>query len=453
MGCTASANAASAAAPSTLGENTTSPSTLESPPPPPRPPPPSPPPSTCAHPAPIPPLQHPPKPPPKAPPPSPPPTAPPPPSARRPSSTQPLPPPTAPPPLPPPPSPPKPPPSSPPPPSQPPPPPSAASVALAGPCGAAPAESREAERARPEGVSLWALRALADEVVSSASEGARPSTGAVCAQWVKPATRERACAYVELLRDRTRDGVPAVALATVFASHAWGNSFADLVDTLHATLASTDYVVRSAAVPRARARCWLPSRRSRSHTGPPRAVARHPDGEPAHRHVRRRRLRLRQRAATAGARLVERRVQAVDRGHRTRSGRAGAVERPAAADALVVPMGALLRLADGRGVRGCAGQGAARQVLGSAYARLCLDRHQPGARGRAARDSVPGARQRADRRGCGEERRRRRRVEQGGATAAAWLADQCGASGAGHDAGERAWDICDDRPLGYFAAG
>ena len=63
------------------------------------------------------------------------------------------------------------------------------------------------------------------------------STTKVCGDIVKPATRAGACAYVELLRGRrSAAGVPAVARATVFLSHAWGNSFEDMIDAAEAHL-------------------------------------------------------------------------------------------------------------------------------------------------------------------------------------------------------------------------
>ena len=78
-----------------------------------------------------------------------------------------------------------------------------------------------------------------------AAQARGKTTGAVCCEVVKPATRERRCAYVELLRGRSRGGVPAVARATVFLSHAWGNPLEGLVDAAEARLggeAGTAYV-------------------------------------------------------------------------------------------------------------------------------------------------------------------------------------------------------------------
>ena len=93
-----------------------------------------------------------------------------------------------------------------------------------------------------DGVALWALRAFVEE---HAAQARGRTTGAVCHEVVKPATRGRQCAYVELLRGSSRGGVPAVARATVFLSHAWGNPLDSLVDAAEARLggeARTAYV-------------------------------------------------------------------------------------------------------------------------------------------------------------------------------------------------------------------
>ena len=89
---------------------------------------------------------------------------------------------------------------------------------------------------------MWALRAFREE---HAAQVQGKTTGAVCYEVVKPATRERQCAYVELLRGRSRGGVPAVARATIFLSHAWGNPLESLVVAAEARLggeAETTYV-------------------------------------------------------------------------------------------------------------------------------------------------------------------------------------------------------------------
>jgi len=66
------------------------------------------------------------------------------------------------------------------------------------------------------------------------------STTDVCAKFVKPATRAGACAYLELLRGRACDGVPAVGRATVFVSHAWANGAQHLAAAVTATLAGEE---------------------------------------------------------------------------------------------------------------------------------------------------------------------------------------------------------------------
>ena len=93
-----------------------------------------------------------------------------------------------------------------------------------------------------DGVALWALRQL---LVDNAAQLGGKSTGAACFEFVKPATRSRKCAYVELLRGKTRGGVPAVARATWFLSHAWNNPLESLVAAAEARLggeAATAYV-------------------------------------------------------------------------------------------------------------------------------------------------------------------------------------------------------------------
>ena len=86
------------------------------------------------------------------------------------------------------------------------------------------------------GVAVWWLRRFAEE---NADALAGKSTGAVCFELVKPATRQLKCAFVDLpqmqaLRDRT--GHPAVGQAAVFASHAWSKSFVDFVAAVEASL-------------------------------------------------------------------------------------------------------------------------------------------------------------------------------------------------------------------------
>ena len=84
-----------------------------------------------------------------------------------------------------------------------------------------------------DGVALWSVREFMGQ-----HSIAGFSTSKVCGNVVKPATRSRACAYVELLRGRRNAaGVAAVARATVFLSHAWGNSFEDMIDAAETHLA------------------------------------------------------------------------------------------------------------------------------------------------------------------------------------------------------------------------
>lgn len=88
------------------------------------------------------------------------------------------------------------------------------------------------------GVSLAALRAF---VAQHAGRLAGLSTGDVCSQIVLPATEARRCAYADLLRGSSgSDGRPCVAPATVFVSHAWGNSFLQLVDAIEARAAQEE---------------------------------------------------------------------------------------------------------------------------------------------------------------------------------------------------------------------
>lgn len=66
------------------------------------------------------------------------------------------------------------------------------------------------------------------------------STGAVCYEIVKPATRAAACAYTTLLWESRKPGGPApVSTATVFLSHAWSNPFLSLVAAAEAHLLTT----------------------------------------------------------------------------------------------------------------------------------------------------------------------------------------------------------------------
>lgn len=87
-----------------------------------------------------------------------------------------------------------------------------------------------------DGVALWALRAFLSK---HAALAAGKSTGAVCLEIAKPATLALRSAYIDLLRDdRSPDGrgTPAVAPATVFVSHAWGNPFESLVAAVESHL-------------------------------------------------------------------------------------------------------------------------------------------------------------------------------------------------------------------------
>ena len=82
---------------------------------------------------------------------------------------------------------------------------------------------------------MWALRRFVSD--NQAALGGGMSTGTVCFTLVKPATRAGKCAYVELLRGSLSDqGCQAVGKANVFLSHAWNNSFEDLVDAAEVAL-------------------------------------------------------------------------------------------------------------------------------------------------------------------------------------------------------------------------
>ena len=102
---------------------------------------------------------------------------------------------------------------------------------------APPATGDEDHLAVPKtGVAVWWLRLFAEE---NADALAGKSTGAVCFELVKPATRQLKCAFVDLPQMRAlRDGAgrPAVGPAAVFASHAWSNSFLDFVAAVEASL-------------------------------------------------------------------------------------------------------------------------------------------------------------------------------------------------------------------------
>ena len=96
-----------------------------------------------------------------------------------------------------------------------------------------------------EGIAPWALHRFADEhaaqLVKPGVGGQAQSTGWVCAQLVKPATQARRCAYADVMQPGS-SGAAAVGRATVFASHAWGNPFPDLVAALEAALSPDDFV-------------------------------------------------------------------------------------------------------------------------------------------------------------------------------------------------------------------
>ena len=85
-----------------------------------------------------------------------------------------------------------------------------------------------------DGIAVWALRRFVSD--NQAFLGGL-STGDVCLQLVKPATRAGMCAYAELLQGSPGDqGRPAVGRANIFLCHAWRNSFEDLVDALETAL-------------------------------------------------------------------------------------------------------------------------------------------------------------------------------------------------------------------------
>ena len=112
-----------------------------------------------------------------------------------------------------------------------------AAVSPAEGCGAPVTPAAAVEDAVPRtGVAVWWLRRFAEE---NADALAGKSTGAVCFELVKPATRQLKCAFVDLpqmqaLRDSA--GRPAVGLAAVFVSHAWNNNFLDFVAAVEASL-------------------------------------------------------------------------------------------------------------------------------------------------------------------------------------------------------------------------
>ena len=86
------------------------------------------------------------------------------------------------------------------------------------------------------GVAVWWLRRFAEE---NADVLAGKSTGAVCFELVKLATRQPKCAFVDLPQMRAlcdSSGRSAVGPAAVFASHAWSNSFLDFVAAVEVSL-------------------------------------------------------------------------------------------------------------------------------------------------------------------------------------------------------------------------
>lgn len=86
------------------------------------------------------------------------------------------------------------------------------------------------------GVAVWWLRHFAEE---NARALLGKSTSAACCELVTPATRELACAYVDLPQMRAlRDGVglPAVGPASTFVSHAWINSSLEFLAAVEASL-------------------------------------------------------------------------------------------------------------------------------------------------------------------------------------------------------------------------
>lgn len=88
-----------------------------------------------------------------------------------------------------------------------------------------------------DGIALWALRHFAQKHSVQCSG---KSTADVAAEVVAPATCARQCTYLDLLRGTSgsaggsRRSTPAVALATVFVSHAWSGPFEDMIAALEA---------------------------------------------------------------------------------------------------------------------------------------------------------------------------------------------------------------------------
>ena len=101
-----------------------------------------------------------------------------------------------------------------------------------------------------DGLSLHALRTFAAEHADRtfslpAGDASLPfaelTTAQVVEAVVKPLTEAAGCTYAELLLQRDArgpDGIPSVAPATVFVSHAWGYRFAELLATLEAHAAT-----------------------------------------------------------------------------------------------------------------------------------------------------------------------------------------------------------------------
>jgi hypothetical protein len=113
------------------------------------------------------------------------------------------------------------------------------------------------------GVSLAAVRAFAAAHAGRSFSPAREegadaralpfeelSTAQVVLRVVKPATADARCSYAELLLTQgARDaaGLPHVGAATVFVSHAWAYSFADLLAALESRFGEANVAPGDAA--------------------------------------------------------------------------------------------------------------------------------------------------------------------------------------------------------------
>lgn len=81
-----------------------------------------------------------------------------------------------------------------------------------------------------DGVSANAIRAFLEDLEDHFGvQCTDMTTEDACKQFVMPCTKERNCAYVDLVR---RDSPAEVGKATVFVSHAWRYQITDVLNTL-----------------------------------------------------------------------------------------------------------------------------------------------------------------------------------------------------------------------------